>query len=203
MVFQAQYNGGSNQQPFVETMNISNLLNPDGTPKFVFYYRTRPEILIEVRDGREMLFYYSVRIGSKAVPIVDCYRRVMIALMRDVYFRDDPALLKALIDTLPAFKKRYEMRTKMIEVIDMGRLPGPKFPKGSLTVHGVKITDEQQEACLAVMKGRFRAGDITAAGCAAGLDAKVAGTLTQRLLRRERDKGHVTRDENGWLGLTE
>lgn len=76
-------------------------------------------------------------------------------------------------------------------------------------VYGHTITDGQQNACIAAMRGKFKAADIKAAAIAAGvpefcnigrfLPANLADRVADRLLQRQRKAGLIKRDGVYWV----
>jgi hypothetical protein len=78
-----------------------------------------------------------------------------------------------------------------------------------MQVYGQTITDTQQAACIAAMRGEFQAKDIEAAAIAAGIPKFCnVGKITQeflayrvadRLIQKQRKAGAIERVGNYWV----
>ena len=73
-----------------------------------------------------------------------------------------------------------------------------------MNVHGFKITDEQQNACILAMKKRFKASDIELVAILAGVPRYhdrdgIAHRVADRIIQRQRKDGKIKRDGNHWL----
>lgn len=104
-------------------MDIEPLNPKDGTPKHVYFSKTRPELLIEIRDKRKVTYAYRVRVGSKAIPLTESWQRIVEVLCRDIWHTDSKEVAKVLTDALPAFIKKYNIRTRVIEVVEPNQFP--------------------------------------------------------------------------------
>ena len=73
-----------------------------------------------------------------------------------------------------------------------------------MNVHGVEITDEQQNACIVAMEKRFKASDIELVAIQAGVPRyhdrnDIAHRVADRLIQRQRKTGAIKRDGKHWL----
>lgn len=71
-------------------------------------------------------------------------------------------------------------------------------------MHGVKITDEQQNSCILAMKKRFKASDIELVAIQAGVPRYydrngIAYRVADRIIQQQRKAGAIKRDGNHWL----
>lgn len=187
------------------TPEYTTIFNEDGTPRHTFYISSRPELVIELRDAKhKTTFSYNVRVGIKAIPLVDSWARIVDALCEKVHRTNNPTVRQQLIDSLPAFIRKFGITTRFIEVVDIRNLPPKKPMDGTIVVFGNAISVAQQQACFDVMVGRFNAAAVSAAAIRAGVhDPAIARRFANKLLQRERRAGKIKYVAPFWVRCQE